>query len=312
MAANFSDMQASLLYEVEPAIQFHALFEAFCARATDLGLSGSFQILKDASDDRTLALSGTGLHALITLRTTPCDISDFEVALRAPILKFKPFDSKAAIAAHSAALVISVGDGEKPRPFHQREALRSAGVKPAELTHKLALLHVLMNCLVDHSPPTVINFSPTQLLLSPDEFQAVADTLLPLPILFHPYPIIDGKDANGMLRMGMVAIHAQHLIGAELALENAPQAVDVGSQISLLAKLIAQKRSGNLSLNDGELVEPAGKLVLRVRHAQSDAPDASHRIIARFEDGVPDKPNARGPQGQQAFQDRIARLKTRS
>ncbi len=312
MAEEFFDVQAALLYDEMPAIDLGTFADWFIGLAQDYGLPGTYEVLAGATNETMLTLAGAGLHVTVTVQSTPCDPSEFALALRAPILRHKKFDFKAAIRAHQSAVVITVGDGETPLPVDVREKMAMAGVvQPSDPTLKLSVLHVLMQCMAMANRPTMVSFCPSQSLLCPQELAAVSGRALPYPILFHPFPFSNGKTDDGQPRIGMAAIHAARLIGAELELENIPTEMPVATRINLLATLIQNKRSGSLALADGDGLQPDGEHTLIVRHEPGSTEDGPHRIVATFVD-PPAQAGASGdPKGHQDFQDRIARLKER-
>ena len=311
MADKFFDVQAALLYNDVPVVDFAEYLERFKESAQNHEIPGAFKVLPGASNETTLSIAGAGVHATLSLQDTPCDAEEFSLALRAPILRHKNFDFKSTIRDHQSAIVITVGDGETPLPFDARELMAQAGVvRASDPMLKMSVLHVLMQCMAETSRPMMVSFCPSQSLLCPQELEAVSDMALPLPILFHPFPFSNGKTEGGQPRIGMAAIHAPLLIGAELELENIPNDFPIATRINLLATLIQNKRSGNLPLEDGDGLQPDGAYNLTVRHEPGSTEGGPHRIVVTFDDHVP-QATAQDQKGQQAFQDRIARLKKR-
>ncbi len=313
MAKPFFDVQAALLYDQKPSVMFDIYFDCFSAWAKDKAIPGTFRLLKGATTDTTLAIAGAGVHAFVSVSDEPCDTEEFAIPLKAPILAHKSFDYRSAIGAHRASVVITVGDGETPIPADARETFAMAGVmRASDPLLKLAVLHVLMQSLISLCKPTMASFCPSRSLLSPQELEAVAEMPLPYPILFHPLPVSNGKDAHGHPSRGMIAVNAPHLVGFDLELENVPSSASVERQIDLLAKLISNKRREKLALGDGDFVRPDKMTALQIRHEKGATADAPRRVIARFveADARPAEPGE--TTGQKAFQDRIAKLKTRT
>ena len=312
MAKKFFEVQAALLFDTRPPLDIGMYFEWFVAWAKDKGLPGSFQTLKGATDANNLGIAGAGMHAMIHFSDEPCAADEFSLPLRAPILKNKNFDFKAAIKEHRASVVITVGDGEVPMSAENLELMAQAGMNrpPSDPMLKLAFLQALMQSLATLTRPTMVSFCPSQSLLCPQELAAVSEMPLPFPILFHPFPFSNGKNEDGMPRIGMAAIHAPLLIGTELELENIPSDMPIATRINLLATLIQKKRSGDLPLDDGDRLQPDGTYNLTVRHEPGSKDGGPLRVVVTFNDHAA-RSTPQDQKGQQAFQERIARLKTR-
>ncbi|MEM1073439.1 MAG: hypothetical protein AAF665_07400 [Pseudomonadota bacterium] len=316
MAQDFFDVQAALLFNARPQVDEQVFRAWFVELARDHGLAGSFSVMPGVAGPGSIWIAGGGIHATISIQNKPLDPKAFELPLKSPILRHRKFDFKGAIAAHTAAIVIQVGDGELSMPAAQRQLMGDEGiVDAADPILKLQVLHLVAQGLTTMCRPTMIDFCPSQLLLTPPEMAMVSSMALPIPILFHPFPVGNGRDEMGVPRTGMAAIHAPMLIGAELELEAVPEDMSVAARIDLLASLITDHRAGNVSLEHGDVLELLGGREQWVRHEASGAADGHLRIIVSF-DTQPSEQSAaskkKSMDGHRAFQDRIAKLKSKS
>lgn len=313
MTEEFFDVQAALLFDAAPQVDFPKLMTWFSARAQDQGVPAAFKVLSGASDETTLCFAGNDVHATVTVQKTPLDAASFALPLRSPMLKHKKFDFKAAIARHQGAIVITVGDGETLLPVDARKRMAEADVvRPADPMTKLTVLHMLMQGVAGMHRPSMVDFCPSQSLLCPQELAMVSMKGLPIPILFHPFPVSNGRDPEGNPRYGMAAIHAPRLIGTELELEAVPRNMPIATRINLLSALIEKKRDGSLPLNHGDQLQSDDGRHQWVRHEAGSQEDGPLRVIVSFDTAAPEQAPSEKVDAQATFQERIARLKARS
>ncbi|WP_227267812.1 hypothetical protein [Roseobacter weihaiensis] len=313
MTEDFFDVQAALLFDAAPQVDFPKLMAELTGWARGQDVPATFTMLPGASDENTLCIAGNGVHATVSLQKTPLDAANFALPLRSPMLRHKKFDFKAAIARHQAAIVITVGDGETPLPAAARQMMSEAGVvHPADPVTKLTVLHMLLQGVAAIHRPSMVDFCPSQSLLCPQELALVATKRLPIPILFHPFPVGNGRDAEGNPRHGMAAIHAPRLIGTELELEAVPQDMPIATRINLLCTLIEKKRDGSLPLNHGDQLQSDDGRHQWVRHEAGSREDGPVRVIVSFDTTAPEPARPEQVDAQVAFHERIARLKARA
>jgi hypothetical protein len=323
MAHAIFDMQAALLYDANPELDADRLIDQLNALARAHALSGSFKILRGLTGGNVVALAGCGVHASLSWRDTPLPQENFSLQLSAPINRMKAIDFEALIASHRAAIVINVGDGETLIPVDARRQMAEMGVgQGSDPLVKATVLHLLIQGLARMRAPLITDFLPSQLLLAPVELEAVADMGLPIPILFHPYPVDGGPDASGRARFGLQAIHSQVLIGKQIELEAVPDGVDTALMINLLASLIIEHRKGALPLNHGDVLQESSEdMAIYIRHEAPLSEGEPMRVIVSFDTRAsgpaPTAPKPLPPAppqidaAQQAFQDRVARLKSK-
>ncbi len=338
MSNTFFDVQSALLYNEAPQIDAKWLEERLCAQAERHGLPGPIAVLPGLTNAREFAFAGCGVHVMMAVHTQPLQQDAFALQLSAPIRKLKTCDFETIIKTHKQAIVINVGDGELPTPVETRHLMAEMGIgEPADPLIKLTVLHLVIQAIAELQAPLMTDFLPSQSLLSPEELAAVADMGLPVPILFHPYPVDGGKDASGALRLGMMAIHSEHLIGKVMELEAVPEGVDTATMINLMASLIMEHRKGTLPLEHGDVLQESEGLALYIRHEAPAKPGEALRLIASFDTPASGpapvaEPPAPQPEpaialqqpasdvapapasdpGQSAFQDRIAKLKAKA
>jgi len=323
MTRDVSDVQAALLYDAVPQVDMQRFMAWFAELAQSHGLPGPYTRVPTTQEPESFAFAGHGVTVSIALNTQPLSKKAFALSLRAPILKQKTFDFKAAIENHTAGIVITVADGDILIPRHLRQDMAAKGALDAvDRLVKLKILHVALQAINSMTRAKVIDFCPSQSLLTVPELMAVSHMGLPVPLLFHPFPVRNAPHADGHPRRGMAAIHAPLLIGTELELEAIPHDLPLQASLGLLSELIMQKLDGQISLEDGETVvlnpslpgareSDGAAFRLWIRHEDGATQDGPKRVIASF-DTRASQPDTKAPTGgHQAFQDRIARLKQR-
>jgi hypothetical protein len=266
------------------------------------GLPGPYEV--DPDKAQSLRMRGQGAQIDVSIQDQPLDDADFAVALRAPILKIKKFDFKAAVAEHRAAVVITVTSDEA-------NAEQDTDT-PADAFVKLTLLHLALQQSAAFASPLMVDFRPSQSLLSPEEFATVATLGLPVPILFHPFPVGNGKTASGKPRRGMAAIHAPMLIGAELELEAIPFDMKMPTRIAFLSDLVALKLDRHAALAHGDCLKAPDGRPVWVRHVEGATTNEPHRIIVSFDTQAPEIRSTLQIRDQTSFQERVERLKARA
>lgn len=309
MTFDVFDARATLLYAEAPGLDFEQLAD----RATDwcnaTGLNEPFTALPAESDGASRCFVGNGVHIRITVHSQPLDPVSFALPLRSPLLKHKDFDFAHAIETHGAAIEITVGDGETPVPLDACESMANdAAANGAHPFAKLGALQMALQVLAQYLPPLMVEFGPSQSLLSPQEVAAVSDLPLPIPILIHPFPFSQ-KTPEGKIRPGMAAIHAQHLIGAELELEAIPADMPMENRISTLATLVKMKMEDSAALSHGDSLETDDGETVWIRYEEGSIEGGPPRIIVSFDTPAPAQAPA---QRQKSFQDRVAHLKKSS
>lgn len=315
MAFTAFDVQTALLYPELPRVDLEGAIAFLDERLREEGLQGQFSRLNGLCGNGQLCLAGYGMHLTVTVHDEPLKPEAFEMALKAPILKTKKFDFHAAIAQHKAGIVITVGDGEVPMPADVRHTMQDAGVmEMADPEHKLMALHILLQAIAVQSPPLLIDFCPSQTLLTYQELACVNGFAFPVPILFHPFPFRKGTDEEGRPRQCIEAIHAQMLIGASLELEAIPYDMDLATIMNYLSTYIIEKRAGNMPLAHGDQLDSGDGRVQYVRHEATN--DGGTKIIISFDTEAPEgsvQPKAsQQSEGQAAFNQRVARLKAKA
>lgn len=282
MTFNVSHVQAALLYAGKPEVDFDRFEEQVAAWCNRQGEPDTFAVWPLGTSSETRCFVGNGVHIYLNIRPQPIDSENFALPLRSPMLRHKALDFQQAIAAHSAAIVISVGDGETPDADATPNATPTdASPQAGRPFAKVAALQMAMQVLVDLYPPLMVDFGPSQSLLSPAEVVAVADERLPVPILIHPFPFRI-KRPDGEIRRGMAAIHAQHLIGAELELEGIPDHMHMADRIDTLTALIRLKMDDVISLSHGENLETDSGEAVWIRHEEGSIEDGPPRISVSF------------------------------
>ena len=309
MTFDVFDAQASLLYAEAPDLDFEQFVEQaadWCAAAC---LSESYAALPDVSSGASRCFVGNGFHIWITVAHEPIDAVAFALPLRSPLLKYKNFDFQDAIDTHHSVVQITVGDGETPAlPNSSQPADDAAGTRSAQPFAKMSALQMTMQILAQAHPPLMADFGPSQLLLTPHDIAAVADQHLPVPILIHPFPFRQ-KTADGGMRRGMAAIHAQRLIGAELELEAIPAEMPIKARINTLSQLVKLKMEDIVSLSHGDSLETDEGQMVWIRHEEGSIENGPPRIVVSFNEPTPVQT---APQSQQSFHDRVAKLKNNS
>lgn len=321
MTNEIFDVQAALLYEAVPELDTAQFMMWFSDWARDHGVPGPFMMLPGATIAGRLCFAGSGVHVTITGQDEPLEKDAFQLALRAPILKQKKFDFEGAIDSHTAAIVITVGDGETPMPPQARQLMAENGiVDAADPLLKLTILHLALQGINTMTRAKLIDFCPSQSLLTVPEVVATSHLSLPVPLLFHPFPVRNAPAEDGSPRKGLAAIHAPRLIGTELELEAIPADMPLQTRLGLLSSLISQKLDGAIDLAHGETVlleaTPASSAVdtaarLWIRHEEGSTDSGPVRVIASFDTEVAPPEISVPADGHQSFQDRIARLKQR-
>lgn len=325
MTQDVFEVQAALLYEDAPNLDVDGFKDRFDTSARDQGFHGPFETVPISEGTGSFAFSGHGVCVTVMFHTQSLDKEAFALALRAPILKHKEFDFAAAIDNHEAAIVITVADPRKPMSAKTRQELSDNGeVEVEDAVSKLTLLHLVLQEVAAMTSPLMIDFCPSQSLLTTQELAAVSHMGLPVPLLFHPFPIRNAPAKDGRARKGMAAIHAPRLVGTELELEAIPNDVPLHNSLHMLASLMSQKLDGSIELKHGESVllksAPSDHEVsndtlddhrLWIRHEDGATETSPTRVVASFDTRAPLPETTVPTGGHQAFQDRIARLKTR-
>lgn len=282
MKQDIFNVQAALLYAEAPVMDAAALTTAIHKRAAWTGVACALEILPCATGDQVLTLGGGGVHVTISLQNAPCPPEVFAAALQAPIRKVKSFDFEGAIAEHSAAIVITIGDGDKPLPQEARQM--SGGMSEADPIQKLMVLQLVMQSLIEEATPLMVDFCPSHSLLSPVEFDAVADMALPVPILFHPLLEVGGASQKDQPLLRMTAQQSQFLAEKELILDGAPADMNPGLMINILATLIIEHRSGGLEFEHGAVIDLGEGLAVQFIETKAEPEAPTGRIIARLTD----------------------------
>lgn len=316
-------VQAALLYDTKPQVDFQQFMMWFAEMAQSHGLPGPYMLLPGAGGLDCLCFAGDGLNVEISIQGQPLDKAAFALALRAPILRQKNFDFGAVVETHQAAIVITVSDGELPMSPEAQEMLTEGGaIDGVDPLAKLKVLHLALQGINTMTRAKMIDFCPSQMLLTVPELVAVSHMGLPVPLLYHPFPVRNTPAEDGTTREGMAAIHAPRLIGTEIELEAIPTGMPLQTRLDLLSALIARKLDGTVLLKHGESVEltplpkPWGgeghNNTYRVwlRHEEGSEENGPVRVIASFDTRAPLPKTSVPTGGHQAFQDRIARLKS--
>ena len=288
MTNTMFDVQAAMLYARPQEFDFAELTTAIHKRAAMTGVRCELELLEGLTGKHILALGGGGVHVTISLRSDPCDARAFSLALQSPIRKMKSFDFEGTIASHTAAIVINIGDGDTPMPLDARKMMAEmAGMNGADPIEKLMMLQLVMQTIIEETPPLMIDFCPSQTLLSPVEYEAVADLALPVPILFHPLIEVGGTSAQDKPLLRMTALHSQFLTEQVLVLDGAPSDMNPGLMINILSTLIIENRAGNLTFDHDTVIDLGEGLAVQFLE-EAPNPGEPPRVIARLVD--PDGP----------------------
>lgn len=283
MTYKMFDVQAALLYARAKTVDFAELTTAIHKRAAWTGVACELELLEGLTGAHILTLGGGGLHVTVSLRADPCDSAAFSMALKSPIRKMKSFDFEGTIASHEAAIVVNVGDGDTPMPVEAREMMADmAGMAGTDPIQKLMILQLVMQTLIELIPPLMVDFCPSQSLLSPVEFEAVKDMALPVPILFHPLLEVGGASQKDKPLLRMTALHSQLLVDKLLVLDGADANMNPGLMINIIATLIIEHRAGNLPFEHDDVVQLDDDLAVQFIDDGSDDDAPMGRILIRL------------------------------
>ncbi|MCR8825690.1 hypothetical protein [Pseudosulfitobacter koreensis] len=235
------------------------------------------------------------LHLSITSQRRRLPRGIIAGAMASPITKARTPDYDRLYDDHRYTTTLTVGHGATPD---------TPPTAPLPLVLRLRVLKAALDALIDLAPVTLLHWRQSDMVFAPSELALWRGNDLPFALVMHPLPLPARPEPDGTARLGMIAVHSEHLLGKTLQLDPMPR--DQAAGFRQLASMLKEHHQGRIQLDHGDSLELTDGTVLHVRHEKPASADKPGRICVG-----PNPPHKRVPPTTDAagFNDRISRLK---
>lgn len=275
-------LAATALYKRMVALDLGAMALSLTQRLAPLGLTFTHIEEADAASEltATAVLSNPDMHIRIAIVDGPVPLQALSVTQTSPFLQTHRAGFGAIARRHVSHVELRLGAGPMPDKSTPTPA---APDLPLEIC--IAVLHRALSALVEQGRPEALLWHPSDLMFTPAELAAEADSILPTSLFMHPAIWTPGCDDQGRRLTGFVADHAEGWLGKPLEID--PTAHSPEQSRDVVAYLLRQSLAGRNALDDGARVSLGRGQYVDVQHLAADAQFPSGRILVTFDPPFP-------------------------
>ncbi len=262
-------IQAALVFE-ERFETLEAAARDFC-RIIELKTGDVFTAPDGMNDELIRLVSATGgLAARFERVGGPPPLEPFEGALASPVTGlFAPTAREALIGARSHVLV-EVSHGAASDGRDEAPSSPAQPVTLARFTERLETLALMVRITTDHGQPSLVHWTQSDQVLTPEQFEAYAIAGLPGPLHIHPHLFGSAHDAAREPLVGVRSFGAAHWLGREVVVPPSALPWQAAYQAILAFVHFSTGEAGTLIPDGDTFGSEDGGECFRVHHREAD------------------------------------------